>query len=91
MYHFRAPFVLDISKLDPKDANQRALTNAQQPRMDGFVSYERCEYLSCHAAELSYTFEIEKQINCTAVSNHKIHVTLTLTLFYSWLNKLPIW
>jgi len=54
-YHFRAPIPIDISKI-----------GQQGQRMDGWLSYERCEYLSCHAADLSYTFELEKQFNCTA-------------------------
>ena len=89
MYHFRAPFILDISKLETKKANQ--LTDGYSSDIRGYERLARCEYLSCHCADLSYIFEVEKQINCTAVSSHKSSVTLTLTLDYSWLTKRSIW
>ena len=62
MYHFRAKMPIDMSKI-----------GAYNPplRVDGWVSYERCKWLSCHAADLSYTFEVENQLDCNSVSNNK--------------------
>ena len=34
-------------------------------------SYERCKDLSCHAAELSYEFSVEKTLNCPRLSEDK--------------------
>ena len=84
MYHFRAKMPIDMSKI-----------GAYNPplRVDGWVSYERCKWLSCHAADLSYTFEVENQLDCNTVSkyNHlgafffiltKIRYTIAPILFH---------
>ena len=38
---------------------------------DMWPSYERCKDLSCHAAELSYEFSVEKTLNCPRLSEDK--------------------
>jgi len=50
-YQFRAAMPLDVSKIEG----------------DQWEYYERCKVLSCHAAELSYEFSVEKTLNCTAL------------------------
>ena len=60
-YHFRAPLPIDITKVG-------SFGNKITPYVDGWDSYERCEYLSCHASDLSYMFETENQLDCNQVS-----------------------
>ena len=39
------------------------------PGDSSWLDYERCTFLSCHAAELSYVFSVENTINCTRLSD----------------------
>ena len=54
-YQFRANMPIDVSKIEG----------------DMWPSYERCKDLSCHAAELSYEFSVEKTLNCPRLSEDK--------------------
>lgn len=63
-YHFRAPLPIDITKVG-------SFGNKITPYVDGWDSYERCEYLSCHASDLSYMFETENQLDCNQLNEEK--------------------
>ena len=52
---------------------------------DSWDDYERCGELSCHAAELSYEFSVEKTLYCPTLAEDKpdmVNCQVNINMFH---------